>query len=91
MSDLVPLYSLDKVRITVQVPIELMLKIDKRAKENGVSLSHYATTLLYAATYHDPWTAEDEQRRNKIVQENLRKREALTARRKAARAKKGGK
>ena len=89
MSDLIPRYSLDKVRISVQVPIELSIKIGKRAKEKGVSVSSYAETLLYAATHNDPWTIEDEKERNRIFNENLRKREEFVAKRKAAIAKKG--
>ena len=90
MGDYEPVYALDKVRLSVQVPIELAIKINKRAKEKGVSMSHYATTILYAATHKDPWTIEDEKLRNKIFNENIRKREAAKAKRNA-RAKKEGK
>lgn len=86
MSDLVPMYSLDKVTICVRLPIELAMKIEKRAKEKGVSISHYATTLLYAATHNDPWTEEDEKERRRIYDENVRKRKELTAKRMAARS-----
>lgn len=91
MSDLVPMYSLDKVAITVRLPIELAMKIEKRAKEKGVSISNYATTILYAETHNDPWTVEDEYERRRIIDENMRKRKELTAKRMAARAKKGAK
>lgn len=80
------MYALDKVKIGVMIPIEIALKISKRAKEKGVSVASYVSTMLHAATYNDPWTEEDEAERNRIYNENLRKREALKAKRKANRA-----
>lgn len=88
MSDTVPMYSLDKVAISVRLPIELAMKIEKRAKEKGVSISHYAETLLFVATQNDPWTEEDEKERARIYNENLRKRRELTAKRMAKKGKK---
>lgn len=85
MSDLMPMYAPDKVKIVVLVPVEVAMKIEKRAKEKGTKVARYASTMLYADTYNDPWTAEDEKRRREIVDENIRKREAALARRRAAR------
>ena len=86
MSDLMPMYSPDKVKLVLLLPVEVAMKIEKRAKEKGKKVAHYAATMLYADTQNDPWTVEDEKKRSEIVAENMRKREATLARRRAARA-----
>lgn len=82
------MYSLDKVKIGVMVPIEIEIKIKKRAKEKGVSVASYVSAMLHVATYNDPWTEQDEAERQRIYNENLRKREELKAKRRASKGKK---
>ena len=80
--DYVPMYAVDKVRSTVLLPAKVVVKIDKRAKERGLSRSNYINVMLFADTMNDPWTNEDEAERLRIINENMRKRKIIRARRK---------
>jgi hypothetical protein len=80
------MYAPDKVKIVVLLPVEVAMKIEKRAKEKGTKVAKYAATMLYHDTSDDPWTQEDEARRKEIIDENFRRREAALAKRRAARA-----
>ena len=73
---------LDSVRVTTTIPVEVSLRLKKRADERGETLAHYIAIVLYAHTQRDPWTIEDEHERHKIVQNNIRKREEARAIRK---------
>ena len=86
MSDTMPMYATDKVKIVVLVPVEVAMKIEKRANEKGEKVAHYAATMLFSDTQNDPWTPDDEKKRNEIVTKNFRKRQAALERRRAARA-----
>lgn len=86
MSDLMAMYKPDKMKISIIIPVEVLMKIRKRAEEMGVALGTYINTMLYAATYHDPWTEQDEAERKRIIEDNIRKREEGKARRLAAKA-----
>ena len=81
-----PMYSLDKVKTSLAIPIDVIIKITKRADERGVSVASYINAMLVAHTHDDAWTIRDEQRRQQMIKENMRKRQALRAR-----MKKGGK
>lgn len=74
VSNKIAMYALDKIRIVASIPIEVAIKLRKRADTRGVSLSHYIGIMLYAHTHNDPWTVEDEQLRNKMMRENTQKR-----------------
>jgi metal-responsive CopG/Arc/MetJ family transcriptional regulator len=80
--DYVPMYAVDKVRSTVLLPAKVVVKIDKRAKERGLSRSNYINVMLFADTMNDPWTKDDEAERQRIINENMRKRKIVRARRK---------
>jgi metal-responsive CopG/Arc/MetJ family transcriptional regulator len=80
--DYVPMYAVDKVRSTVLLPAKVVVKIDKRAKERGLSRSNYINVMLFADTMNDPWTKDDEAERQRIINENMRKRKIIRARRK---------
>ena len=82
LMDYVPMYAVDKVRSTVLLPAKVVVKIDKRAKERGLSRSNYINVMLFADTMNDPWTNEDEAERLRIINENMRKRKIIRARRK---------
>lgn len=77
-----PMYAVDKVKSTVLLPAKLVVKIDKRAKERGMTRSNYINVMLFADTMNDPWTREDEAERQRIINDNMRKRKILRARRK---------
>ena len=80
--DYVPMYAVDKVRSTVLLPAKVVVKIDKRAKDRGLSRSNYINVMLFADTMNDPWTKDDEAERQRIINENMRKRKIIRARRK---------
>lgn len=84
--DRVPEYAVDKVKSTVLLPAKIVVKIDKRARQRGMSRNNYINVMLFAGTANDPWTREDEAERQRIVNENMRKRKILRARRKEAKA-----
>ena len=81
-----PMYAVDKVKSTVLLPAKLVVKIDKRAKERGMTRSNYINVMLFADTMNDPWTRDDEAERQRIINENMRKRKIIRARRKEAKA-----
>ena len=87
MSNLMAMYSPDKVKISVLIPVKVLMKIKKRAKEMGAPLGTYINTMLYAATHKDIWTVQDELEQNRIIADNIKKREASKARRMAAKSK----
>lgn len=80
--DYVPMYAVDKVRSTVLLPAKVVVKIDKRAKERGLSRNNYINVMLFADTMNDPWTKNDEAERQRIINDNMRKRKIIRARRK---------
>ena len=83
MSDLVPMYSIDKVKVVACVPIEDVLKVRKRAKKAGVSISQYVATYLGTLTANDALTSDDEMEAQRIREENKIKRKNLIMKRKA--------
>ena len=80
--DYVPMYAVDKVRSTVLLPAKVVVKIDKRAKDRGLSRSNYINVMLFADTMNAPWTKDEEAERQRIINENMRKRKIIRARRK---------
>ena len=79
MSNKLAMYALDKIRIVASIPLEVAIKLRKRADERGVSLSNYIGIMLYAHTHNDPWTVEDEKLRKQMILENTQKRKARKA------------
>lgn len=69
-----PIYGLDTIKIGASIPLEVYMKLKKRANERDVSLSHYVGIMIYAHTQKDPWTLEDEKERQRLIKENIRKR-----------------
>ena len=78
-----PIYGLDTIKIGASIPLEVCMKLRKRAKERGVTLSHYIGIMLYAHTQKDAWTIEDERERQRLIAENMRKRERRRVKREA--------
>lgn len=74
MSKALPMYSLDKVRMSMLVQTELTIKLRNRAKEKGVTAPAYLNAMMAAAFHDDPWTEADERLRQKIYNENKKKR-----------------
>lgn len=79
MGKSVAMYALDKVKTSIAIPAEVVVKLQKRAKERGVTLAQYINAMLFTHTHEDEWTERDEHERQRIVRENMRKREALKA------------
>ncbi|MBO7688647.1 MAG: hypothetical protein J6V72_19875 [Kiritimatiellae bacterium] len=79
-----PIYDIDTIRVSAYVPLDIYMKLKKRAAERNKSLSHYIGVVLYAETQHDQWTLEDEEERKKLMQENLRKRQAIKAKKRGS-------
>ena len=76
------MYAVDKVKTSVLLPAKVQIKIKNRAKEKNETTSSYIGIMLFADTQNDPWTEEDEAERQRIINENMRKRKILRARRK---------
>lgn len=79
MSKSVPMYALDKVKTSLSIPAPVIVKLENRAKEGGKKLASYINAELFALVEDDPWTVEDEKRVRAIIDENIRKRAALKA------------
>ena len=77
------MYALDKVKTSLAIPVDVIIKITKRAEERGVSIASYINAMLVAHTHDDQWTIKDEQRRQQMIRENMRKRQAMKAKVKA--------
>ena len=77
-----PMYAVDKVKTSVLLPAKVQIKIKNRAKEKNETPSSYISIMLFAATQKDPWTEADEAERQRIINENMKKRKILRARRK---------
>ena len=84
MAKIVPMYALDKVKTSLAIPADVIIKITKRAEERGVTVAQYINAMLVAHTHDDAWTIKDEKRRQEIIRENMRKRKSLVARAKSA-------
>ena len=80
MSDKLPLYAVDKCPITVRVPVEVKVKLERMAEETGVPVSALSSIGLTEMVKDRPFGAEELMRVNEIVTENIRKRDALKAR-----------
>ena len=73
------MYSLDKTRMSMLVQNELTVKLRKRAKEKGVSAPAYLNAMMAAEFHDDPWTEADERLRQKLYNDNKRKRDMRMA------------
>lgn len=63
---------LDSIHCDILIPARVAAKLKRRAKERGVSMSHYINVMLFAHTHNDPWTPEDELERKRIIASNHR-------------------
>ena len=79
MGKSMPMYALDKVKTSLAIPADVIIKIAKRAEERGVTVAQYINAMLVAHTHNDEWTMDDERKRQQIIKANMRKREALKA------------
>lgn len=81
MSVKMPYYSIDKVSATVSIDSKARVKWDNRAKDAGVAVTKLMAEALEKLVRDDPFGAEDLDRANKYMIENLKKREARKVRR----------
>jgi hypothetical protein len=61
------MYALDKVKTSLAIPADVVVKIAKRAEERGVTVAQYINAMLVAHTHDDEWTMEDERKRQQII------------------------
>lgn len=74
MSSRIPMYALDKVRLSVNVPAELYVKLETRSKECGRSMACLFNEMLAGELYNDPWSEEQQHRMDEIVAKNAEDR-----------------
>lgn len=67
----------DAIHCDILIPATVAAKLKKRAKEQGVSMSHYINVLLFSHTHKDPWTHEDEKERSKMIAKKNRRAKAI--------------
>ena len=79
MSDKMPMYAVDKCRIKVNVPVEVKVKLESLAEETGLSVSALAAAEIEEMVKDRPFGAQELMRVNEIISENIRKRDALKA------------
>lgn len=79
MSKSVPMYALDKVKTSLSIPATVVVKLANRADAKGVKLAAYINSELFSLVADDPWTLDDEKRVRAIIDENIRKRNNLKA------------
>lgn len=70
----VPIYALNKTKVSSLVTLKVYRQLKKRADEREMTLSNYISVILYSAVLNDPWTEEDEKFRSAMIEENRRKR-----------------
>ena len=75
MSKKLPLYAVDKCPLTIRVPVEVKVKLDRLADETGISAASLAATGIAEMVKNRPFGAQELERVNEIIQENIRKRD----------------
>ncbi len=80
MSRKLPLYAVDKCPLTVRVPVEVKVKLDRMAEETGIPASSIAATGISDMLKDRPFGLGELARVNEIVGENIRKRDMRKAR-----------
>ncbi len=75
MSNKLPLYAVDKCPLTVRVPVEVKVKLDRMAEETGIPASTLAATGIVEMVKDRPFGIQELARVNEIVNENIRKRD----------------
>lgn len=80
MSRKLPLYAVDKCPLTVRVPVEVKVKLDRMAEETGIPASSIAATGISDMLKDRPFGLGELARVNEIVGENIRKWDMRKAR-----------
>ena len=80
MSDKMPYYDLNRKRLTVKVPVETCVQLEKvvaarRETQPGISLSEICEELIVRGVKDVPLTPEDYEKAATMVRENEAKRE----------------
>ena len=75
MSNKLPLYAVDKCQITVRVPVEVKVKLDRMAVNSGLPVAAIAATGISQMVNDLPFSNEDLSRVNQIIQHNIKKRD----------------
>lgn len=81
MSRKLPLYAVDKCRVTITLPADVRVKLEVAAKQNGVSISSICSSCAANLVKDVSLTDVDRDRVEQIIQENRRRRQVLKARR----------
>lgn len=75
MSNKLPLYAVDKCPLTVRIPVEVKVRLDRMSEETGIPASTLAATGISEMVKDRPFDLRDLARVNEIVSENIRKRD----------------
>lgn len=75
MSNKLPLYAVDKCPLTVRIPVEVKVRLDRMAEETGIPASTLAATGISEMVKDRPFDLQDLVRVNEIVNDNIRKRD----------------
>ena len=79
MSNKAPLYDVTKVHIKADIKAATKVKLDKARESAGLSVSEFVSAILDKHTASVPFTDEDQKKVDEIVLENIKKRDALKA------------
>ncbi len=77
MSDKLAMMAVDKMFVNLLLPVEVVIKHEKRAKAAEMSRAAEMIAQLSDIVKNDPWTLEDEERAHEIITRNIKKREEL--------------
>ena len=80
MSDIMPMYALDKVEKKFVVKVNTFVRLEARAKDEGKAVAVIVNRALDDLVRDDPFTPEMMERAKDLMDRNLAKRNAMKAR-----------
>lgn len=84
MSRKLPLYAVDKCRVTITLPADIRVKLEVVSKQNDSSLSSICASCAENHVRDVSLTVADRDRIERIIRENQRKRQVLKDRKELA-------
>ena len=79
MSDIMPMYALDKVEKKFAVKVNTFVRLEARAKDEGKAVAAIVNHALDELVRDDPFTPEMVERAKALMDNNLAKRNAMKA------------
>lgn len=79
MSNIMPMYALDKVEKKFAVKVNTFVRLEARAKDEGRAVASVVNRALDELVRDDPFTPEMVKRAEELMERNIAKRNAMKA------------